>query len=126
MTTAVASPHPNGVWVRGLPNGLVWCGLDPCLHPMALTTTVARTGVYQCTHACRRPERVFAVRLEEAVGVALMQAVPTAIREYAQVMELPVCVAVAIRAAPHLLTRITVGHRPNQIRLTWRHHGDPA
>ncbi|WP_194822487.1 CDC27 family protein [Micromonospora sp. S-DT3-3-22] len=112
-----AAPPPNassthtGVDPVLLPDGLLHCRF--CQHPMTAVFTWAGL-VYDCPPPCRRPV-LNATAVASAVGVVVLRHAAHLVPALTH----PKAAGIAAGHARRLITRITAGTHPSDLRITW-------
>ncbi|MEU4595300.1 MULTISPECIES: tetratricopeptide repeat protein [Micromonospora] len=97
-----------------LPPGLLWCGI--CRRPMTAVLTLDAKVAYDCPPDCHRPA-LPAARIVDMIGRAVLRNAPHIV---------PAAVAhphnteTAAACAGRIISRVTAGRHPADLRITWR------
>ncbi|MFJ8690748.1 hypothetical protein [Micromonospora wenchangensis] len=108
--TAASSTH-TGVDPVLLPDGLLHCRF--CRHQMTAVFTWAGL-VYDCPPPCRRPV-LNATAVASAVGLVVLRHAAHLVPALTH----PKAASIAAGHAHRLITRITAGSHPSDLRITW-------
>ncbi|MEV4725346.1 hypothetical protein AB0K29_17030, partial [Micromonospora humida] len=106
-----ASSTHTGVDPVLLPDGLLHCRF--CRHPMTAVFTWAGL-VYDCPPPCRRPV-LNATAVASAVGLVVLRHAAHLVPALTH----PKAASIAAGHAHRLITRITAGTHPSDLRITW-------
>ncbi|MEV0005626.1 hypothetical protein AB0H28_25535 [Micromonospora sp. NPDC050980] len=107
----VASDAPDA---PALPLGLLWCRI--CRRPMTAVLTAGEEVAYECPPDCPRPA-LPAARIVEVIGRAVLRHAPHIVPATVAHPHSP---QTAAACAGRIISRVTAGCHPADLRITWR------